>query len=962
MLMQLKKLTVALFVLGVGTASFAQPVLLKSQQNIEEYKLDNGLKIILAPNDKENKVFMNMVYLTGALNDPQGKGGLAHLLEHLAFKGTENVKGDEYQRRLDQYTLSSNASTDYYSTKYTSVIRPEQNAINEMIYLEAERMDKLVLQEKFVPSEINIVMREREVRMDQPYAVLMDQIWKSAYGNKYLGRLPIGDLNELQSIKMNELNQFYRTWYAPNNAVMVIAGKFDKAEVLKTIEKNFKAIPARTVPETAQVPDFDSATLKQRQFTVQKGSDFSKFNIYLNGKNQKIQRVLAVAPGLYTMQPSGHLYKDIVENGIATNVQSTTWLTPDFNLVLLGAIYAPNHDEKKVSQQLNQGIEKPQNFSDTELNRIKNIFKNNQKALMSSSTAVGGILSEYVVSSKGDWTKFFKDQDDMLNLNVKDVNQELSNFLTPEHRIIGDVKPTPEDQKKAQEQKKSAELGQTLDQKNEVVEPLKDASVYKAEVADLVAKSSVQLDATEKQILRGKLKNGMPYALYPTATRDGKTYATISIDFGTAESLMNKSEIIDLTAYLLLRASKDYSLQDITDKSIASGGTASARSSENGMSIQIVANKENFADFFDYIVQVMKSPKFEQTQFDLIKSQSLSSLNRPYTEPETVASLTIARIAEIFQPGDLRYHFEPELSKKQIEAATVEQVKQFYADFINLDHANIAVTGDIDSKATLKYLNKALKGWTGKQPYAKLSEPFHAYAAQKKHVLSEQREFGSYQSFMTIPLGDDHPDMPAMMMFGRILGDSQLSSRLAMELREKNALVYGFGSSLSFSDDEMAGALSISANYTAGKSAQVSQVVHKVLNDLLSKGVTEQELEAAKANVMKQRVTSLEDERRIHRMLVAQFDKNKTLLDRKKRDEAFAKLTKADVDAAIKKYIKLDQLVEVMADQYGQAADAKASPAQTATAKNEQAQPVQTPSVEKQTIEKNVQSLKNNDD
>lgn len=919
MSMQFKKLTLSLFLLGCSVTSFAQTVLVKSEQNIEEYKLDNGFRVILAPNAKENKVFMNTVYLTGALNDPQGKGGLAHLLEHLAFKGTQNVKGEEFQRQLDQYTLMTNASTDYYSTKYTSVVRPDKNAIDQMIYLEAERMDKLVLQEKFVPSEINIVMREREVRMDQPFSVLMDQMWKSAYGNKYLGRLPIGDLNELQSIKMDELNQFYRAWYAPNNAVMVIAGKFNKAEVLQAIEKNFSGIPSRRIPASTKVPVLDSTQMKIRQFMVQKGSDFGKFNIYLNGKNPKIQTALSVAPYLYTMQPSGHLYKDIVERGVATNVQSTTWLDQDFNLVFMGAIYAPNHDEKKVAEQLNRSIEKPQNFNDTELSRIKNLVKNNQKAMMSSASAVGGILSDYVVSSNGDWTKFFRDQDQLMALKVTDVNQTLTEFLKPEHRINGDVKPTPEDQKKAQQQNKPAELGQTLDQKDQAAEPLKDATVYKAEVKDLLEKSRVQLDATEKKILRGKLKNGMPYALYPTTTRDDKTYATISVDFGTAESLMNKSEIIDLTAYLLLRASKDYSLQDIADKSIAAGGSASANSADNGMSIDIVANKDNFADFFDYIIKVMKSPAFEKTQFDLIKSQSLSSLNRPYTEPETVASLTLARIAETFQPGDLRYHFEPELLKKQLEAATDAQVKQFYQDFFNMDHATIAITGDIDAKASLKYLNKSLKAWTGKQPYAKLAQPYQVYAAQQKHVLSEQREFGSYQSYLTFPVGGDHPDAVAMMVFGYILGDSQLSSRLAMQLREKNALVYGFSSGQNFSANEDSGALSISANYTAGKSQQVSEVVHKVLSDLVKNGVTEQELEAAKANIMKKRVTSLEDERRIHRMLVSQFDKQRDLLYRKKRDLAFAQLTKAEVDAAIKKYIKLDQLVEVMADQYGQA-------------------------------------------
>src|SRR5690606_4138031 len=115
MLVRYKNLSLAILLSGCSALSFAQPVLVKTEQNVEEYRLDNDLRISLAPNDKENKIFMNMVYLAGSLNDPKGKGGLAHLLEHFAFKGTKNVKGDEFQRRLDQYTLMTNASTDYYS-------------------------------------------------------------------------------------------------------------------------------------------------------------------------------------------------------------------------------------------------------------------------------------------------------------------------------------------------------------------------------------------------------------------------------------------------------------------------------------------------------------------------------------------------------------------------------------------------------------------------------------------------------------------------------------------------------------------------------------------------------------------------------------------------------------------------------------------------------------------------------
>ena len=916
MLLRFRTLSLAICVLGVSATGLAQPILLKSEQNIEEYKLDNGLRVILAPNDKENKVFMNTIYLTGALNDPQGKGGMAHLLEHLAFKGTENVKGEEFQRRLDQYSLMSNASTDYYSTKYTSVIRPEKTAIDEMIYLEAERMDKLVLQEKFVPSEINIVEREREVRLDQPFSVLMDQIWKSAYGNQYLGRLPIGDLKELKSIKMDELNKFYRTWYAPNNAVMVIAGKFDKKQVLDTVEKNFNSIAARTVPKQVNVPVLDSSKIQERAFEVKKGSDFGKYNIYLNGKNQQIQTALALSPFLFTMQPSGHLYKDVVETGTATQVQSTTWLTQDFNLVFMGAVYAPNHDAQKVGSALMQGIEKKHSFNEVELNRVKNLIKNSQKSMMTSASAVGGMLSDYVVSSNGDWTQYFKDQAEVQNLKVNDVNQIINQFLIAEHRISGDIKPTPEDQKKALELQKGAETAKTLDQQDTKAEPLKDPSVYKAEVAQNLTMSQQYVEKIDQKIQTGTLKNGMQYALFPTSTRDDKTYASIALNFGTAESLKDQAEVIGFMSYLLLRASEKYSLQDIADKSIDAGGRASASAVDNGISIQISAKNEKFEEFFKFIIDVMNNPKFEQTQFDLIKSQTLSSLNRSYTEPETVASLTIARIVEKYQPGDLRYHFEPELAKKQVTSITNDNVKSLYKQYFTTQNGQISVTGDFNAKSLLKYLNKSLGQSKTAQPYQRLSSEYFEYPAQKVHALAEQRQFGNYQALITLPVGNRHPDAEALLVLSNILGESQLSSRLAMELREKNALVYSFGSNMTLSSFQNTGALGISADYTAGKSAQVSQGVHKVLNDLLKNGVTEQELEAAKANIMKQRVTNLEDERRIHRGLNSQLEQNRSFKSRLERDQAFAQLTKADIDAVIQKYIKVNHLVEVMADQY----------------------------------------------
>ncbi len=915
MLLCVKKLVLAVCVIGVAGSVWADPVLVKSEQDIYEYKLDNGFRVVLAPNARENKVFMNTIYFTGSLNDPEGKGGLAHLLEHLAFKGTINIKGEEFQRQLDQYTLSNNASTDYYSTRYTNIIRPDPISLNKMLELEAERMDKLVLQERFVPTEIEIVRREREIRLDQPFSVMMDQMWKSAYGNQSLGRLPIGDLPELKSITMPELEQFYRQYYAPNNAVMVVAGKFDIQDMLKGIEQHFGSLSTREIPAPASVPMLDSTQIKQREFLVQKGSDLAKFHIYLNGRNREIQPALALVPYLYTMQPSGHLYQSMVQTGISTDVPSTTWLGQDFNLVFLGAVYSPTQNAEKVEVALTTNVEQGQAFSEAELRRVKNLVNNEQKNMMSNSVAVGSALSSYVVSDQGDWQKFFVDQKAVQALSVDQVNQTLDGFLVSAHRVKGDIKPTPEDQKKAQELKEDSH--KTLAQAEQEVEVLKDPSVYKQEVVSYVKSSAKLLGQSEEKIQRGALKNGMKYALYPTLTRDDRIYATLTLDFGDAQSLFNKGTVIDLTSYLLMRGSAKYSLQDITDKSIELDGEATIKSQANSIQINISARKENFDDYFGFIIDVLKSPKFEQKEFDLIRTQSLQSLDRPYTEPEVVAGLLLSRLTEQYQPGDLRYHFEPELAKQQLEQVTNQQIRDFYQKYFAMNHARVAVTGEFTDKAMLKQLKKAFDGWSNQQPYTPVLPDYKQYQAQQQHVLAEQREFGNYQGILTIPVGIYHVDAPALIVFSHILGDSQLSSRLAKELREKNALVYGFGSQMILNDQKNVGGLAILANYTSGRSAQVSQGVHKVFNDLLKYGVTEQELEAAKADIMKQRATMLEDDRNIHRMLSSQLELNKTMASRAQRDLAIAKLTVKDVNTVIRKYIKPEQFVEVMADQYG---------------------------------------------
>lgn len=916
MLMRLQKLSLCICLMAGTMGVGATPILVHNTHNIEEYQLKNGMRIILAEHPKESRVYMNMIYLTGSLNDPKGKSGLAHLLEHLAFKGTKAVPADEFQRRLNQYTLSNNASTSYYATQYSHVIRAEQDAIGEILHLEAQRMHALDLKSDWIAGEIDIVKREREVRLDQPMSVLMDQMVKATYGNQHLGRLPIGDLQELESIQLQDLKQYYQTWYAPNNAVLVMTGKFDKTAVLKQIEHEFGSINQQNLPKPAAKVAFDLSQLKQREFHVAKGSDYLKLNFYMQLKQQALTDAMNFAPYLYSLEPTGKLYTPLVESGLATGVVSLDASDQERNIAVMAAVYSPKQDAKAIDQALIEQVETPAKFSDAEVARIQQMQKNAMETSLKSASSMLNILTHYVVNREGQWSAYFSDYARLQSLKAEPLNQALSKLLKPQHRVAATIEPTPEHEKTAA--KTTFEPAKTLDQQPIAEEPIKDAKTYTAEVKRYLKTSQDKLKKIDQQIQRGTLKPGISYALFPTTTRDDKTYATISIDFGTAHSLANRREWVGLTSYLVLRGSKQYERQKLIDESIRVGGNAQVSSSGNSFTIQISAKKEHFNDYFKFVLDNLKQPKFDDKEFKLIRQQTLAMLDRPYTEPDTVMSFKLAEILEQYQPGDFLYRFDPELSKTELKRVTNADIQAFYREFFNLAHAQVAVTGDFDVTTMRKLLQQTLQDWSGLSEFKRIKPKYKAYQAQQHHVFAEPREFGSYAAVLTLPVGSEDADTPALILLNHILGGSQLSSRLAKELREKNGLVYGFGSNLNTNRDVSVGALTISANYSAGKAAQVSQAVHQVLQYLIDKGITEQELEEAKAATLKRRVTNLEDERNIHRMLPQQLEYQENMQSRMERDQAFAQLTTQDMHRVIKTYLQPQQLIEVMADQYGQ--------------------------------------------
>ena len=212
-----------------------------------EYQLENGLKIIVKEDHRAPVAMTQIWYRVGSADEPLNKGGISHLLEHMMFKGTSDVSSDDYERLIAKFGGVNNAFTSYDYTGYYELF--PANRMPLALELEADRMTNLVFDEKAFAKEHQVVMEERRQRTDDnPLAKAYESFRLLALPDSPKGESVIGPMSELESIELTELKDWYQTWYAPNNATLVIVGDVDPEEVLAQVKRYFGDLPASKLP------------------------------------------------------------------------------------------------------------------------------------------------------------------------------------------------------------------------------------------------------------------------------------------------------------------------------------------------------------------------------------------------------------------------------------------------------------------------------------------------------------------------------------------------------------------------------------------------------------------------------------------------------------------------------------------------------------------------------------------
>ena len=414
------------------------------RENVFETVLPNGLKVILLENHKAPLVTFQVWYRVGSRNEAWGKTGLSHMLEHMMFKGTEKVGPGEFSRIIQENGGNDNAFTSHDYTAYFENLSSDR--IQVTIDLESDRMQSLTLREEDFRTERMVVMEERRLRTeDNPQAALTEQIMATAFQVSPYHWPIIGWMEDIARYTLEDLKVYYKIYYNPANAFLMVVGDFKREELLPRIEKVFGSIPKGMVPN--QDRDRDPPQTGERRIFVKKEAQLPSIvmGYHVPNLREPDSYVLEVIATILSGGKSSRFYQSLVrEKRLVLSADADhSLISRDPSLFYLSADLLPNKDVAEVEKALDQEIErlKKEPVEERELEKVKNQL---EAAFIFGQDS---IFNQAMLLAQHEIALSWKAIDDYIpsirKVTPEDIQRVAKKYLIPDNRTAGILIPLP---------------------------------------------------------------------------------------------------------------------------------------------------------------------------------------------------------------------------------------------------------------------------------------------------------------------------------------------------------------------------------------------------------------------------------------------------------------------------------------------------------------------------------------
>jgi zinc protease len=430
------------FVLFAFLIAFTKPA---DATNVREFVLDNGLKILLLENHKSPAVTFQVWYRVGARNERDGKSGLAHFLEHMMFKGTPTTKPEEYSRLIAKNGGRSNAFTSSDMTVYFATM--SRDKIGVEIELEADRMANALLGDTYFEPEKKVIQEERRLRTDDnPASALSEAAGAVAYTVHPYRRPVIGWMDDIQNLSRQDLVDFYKLYYAPNNAFIVVTGDFSTEEILAKIKSAFEKIPRGAEPPKVRAEE--PPQRGERRVNLKKEAELPFILMYYHAPNLKSpdNYALDLLSVVLAGGRSSRLYHALVyQKRIALSIDADySGVSIDPTGFSVTAQLMPGKEPAEVEREIDGLLEKIKSelISERELQKAKNQIESSyiyaQDSIFGQAMKIG-----YYESAAG-WRMMDAYLDGIRRVTREDIRRVAKQYLDRDRRTVGVLIPTKE--------------------------------------------------------------------------------------------------------------------------------------------------------------------------------------------------------------------------------------------------------------------------------------------------------------------------------------------------------------------------------------------------------------------------------------------------------------------------------------------------------------------------------------
>jgi zinc protease len=878
-----------------------------SLAGITEYVYPNGLRVLLFPDPSNPKVTVNMTYLVGSRFEGYGETGMAHLLEHMNF--IRSTHDREIKKELTGHGAQWNGSTDYDRTNYFETVTASDDNLRWALGLEAERMVNMRMEQALLDTEMTVVRNEFERGENSPQTILEERVVATAYLWHNYGKSVIGSRADIERVPIDRLAAFYRKYYQPDNAVLVIAGQFDASRALALVTGTVGAIPrpARTL---------------DAPYTIEPAQDGERFVELRRVGSTPV--VMAAWHGPALAHPdaaalevltgimvggggrgggagTGRLYKALVDSKQALTARMNFQELHDPGFVTATATLSRDQSLDQVRHTMidTMAAVATDPPTDDEVARARTRILQGMEARMANSQQAALGLSETIAA--GDWRLYFVNYDQLKRVTPADVVRVARHYFKPSNRTVGEFIPTAEPDRT--EVPASPDLGALLhDYKTGL-------SVTPGEAFDSRPAS------IERNLARATLPNGMKLVMLPKPSRGGTVSATIQLRFGDARSLTGLRATGDLTGALLMRGTKTRTRQQLQDEMVRLNARITVNGGAGRATATISTTGANLAPALRLAFEMLRDPAFPAAEFDQVKRQRVAALENNRTDPAALAPLALDRAMNPFPRGDVRHVGTIDEQIADVNQVSLDDVRRFHARFYGASHGEIVVVGQFQDADVRAAASELLGAWSVAAPYERIATSYQETTPVNEKIETPDKANATFDAGLAFAMSDTDPDYPALVLANYMFGGS-ITGRAPNRIRNQEGLSYGVSSRMSVPVVGNAASFAGVAISNPQNTPRVEASFRDELARTLANGFTADEVATAKRALRDERMVARSQDAGLLGLIATRQEFDRTLAWDEQMDAKLDALTVDQVNAAFRRHVSLDRLSIVKAGDF----------------------------------------------